>query len=204
MRDKTQLHPLLQHKLKVFLKRAEDKGYKVGIGECFRTVKEQNALYAKGRTTGGSIVTNAKGSTYSSQHQWGIAFDIYRNDGKGAYNESGDWFRKVAKIAKGCGLGWGGDWKSIVDKPHYYLKKWGSTTTELKRQYKNITNFKKTWTAKATYQTGTRIRKSKLPKSKVLTIIPQGMTCDVLAKTGKYTKVKFKDVTGYAKSKYLT
>ena len=39
-----------------------------------RTIKEQNDLYAIGRTTKGSKVTNAKGG--SSFHNFGIAFDI--------------------------------------------------------------------------------------------------------------------------------
>ena len=59
-----------------------------------------------------------KGSSYASQHQWGIAFDFYRNDGKGAYNESDRFFERVGAAGKSLGLGWGGDWNSLVDKPH--------------------------------------------------------------------------------------
>lgn len=145
MRNTTQLHPELQQKIVTFLKNCYKNGYKVKITECFRTVAEQDALYAKGRTASGSIVTNAKGSSYSSQHQWGVAFDICRNDGKGAYNDTDNWFKKVATIGKACGLGWGGDWKSPVDKPHFYLKDWGSTTSTLKKKYTSFDKFKKTW-----------------------------------------------------------
>ena len=53
-----------------------------------RSKAEQDALYAQGRTKKGSIVTNAKGSDYSSQHQWGIAFDIAINDKKLLYDEA--------------------------------------------------------------------------------------------------------------------
>lgn len=145
MRDTTQLHPELQKKIITFLTNCYKNGYKVKITECFRTVAEQDALYAKGRTTSGSIVTNAKGSSYSSQHQWGVAFDICRNDGTGAYNDTDKWFSKVATIGKACGLGWGGDWKSPVDKPHFYLKDWGSTTSKLKSTYTSFDKFKNTW-----------------------------------------------------------
>ena len=145
MRNTTQLHPELQQKIVTFLKNCYKNGYKVKITECFRTVAEQDALYAKGRTASGSIVTNAKGSSYSSQHQWGVAFDICRNDGTGAYNDTDSWFKKVGTIGKACGLGWGGDWKSPVDKPHFYLKDWGSTTSTLKKEYTSFDKFKKTW-----------------------------------------------------------
>lgn len=145
MRNTTQLHPDLQQKIVTFLKNCYKNGYKVKITECFRSVAEQDALYAKGRTQPGNIVTNAKGSSYSSQHQWGVAFDICRNDGKGAYNDSDNWFKNVATIGKSCGLGWGGDWKSPVDKPHFYLKDWGSTSTILRNRYDTFNNFKKDW-----------------------------------------------------------
>ena len=117
----------------------------VKLGECFRSVAEQDALYAKGRTKPGSIVTYAKGTSYSSMHQWGIAFDIIRNDGKGAYYDSDGWFSKVGKIGKALGLEWGGDWINPVDKPHFQLKQWGSTPAKLKQLYGSVENFKKTW-----------------------------------------------------------
>ena len=83
-RDVSQLHPELQQKIKLLQQKCKEAGIPIGIGECYRSVAEQDALYAQGRTKAGSIVTNAKGSSYSSQHQWYIAVDIYRNDGKGA------------------------------------------------------------------------------------------------------------------------
>ena len=43
------------------LAKCSAQGLAVGLGECFRTVAEQDALYAQGRTKPGSIVTNAKG-----------------------------------------------------------------------------------------------------------------------------------------------
>lgn len=144
-RDITMCHPRLQKLAAQLAKECKKQGLIIKIGECFRTVAEQDALYAQGRTTSGSIVTNAKGSSYSSQHQWGIAFDFFRNDGKGAYNESGDFFGRVGAIGKQLGLGWGGDWKSIVDKPHLYLPDWGSTTSKLRQLYGTPDKFKVTW-----------------------------------------------------------
>ena len=144
-RDITQCHPRLQAAATKLIAECAKRGIIIKIGECFRTVAEQDALYAQGRTKPGSIVTNAKGSSYSSQHQWGIAADFYRADGKGAYNEAGDYFNRVGAIAKQLGLAWGGDWKSIVDKPHVYLPDWGSGTNILKQQYGTPDKFKATW-----------------------------------------------------------
>ena len=144
-RDITLCHPELQEKAEKLVSACRGQGLLIGIGECFRTVAEQDALYAKGRTAPGSIVTNAKGSSYSSHHQWGTAFDIYRNDGTGAYNNNDGFFDLVGTIGVKIGLEWGGNWKSPVDKPHFQLPYWGSTTTMLKNIYGTPNEFKKTW-----------------------------------------------------------
>lgn len=145
MRDRTQLHPRLQSKIKELILKSTKAGLLIGIGECVRTVEEQDALYAQGRTEPGNIVTNAKGSTYSSMHQWGIAFDFYRNDGQGLYNDSDAFFRQVGKIGKSIGLEWGGDWTSPVDKPHFQLPDWGSTPAKLRAMYGTPEKFRSTW-----------------------------------------------------------
>lgn len=183
-RDITLCHPRLQELANQLVAEAAKQGLKVKIGECFRSVAEQDALYAQGRTTSGSIVTNAKGSSYSSMHQWGVAFDIIRNDGKGAYNDSDGWFTKVAKIGKSLGLEWGGDWTSPVDKPHYQLPDWGSTPTKLKVTYGNVDNFKKTWEKEVT---------EVLTKQKML-INGASKTVEAINRDG-YTYVKIRDLS---------
>ena len=153
MRNVSQLHPELQKKVVKLQKECLKAGIKIKIGECFRTEAEQNALYAKGRTTPGSIVTNARGNSYSSMHQWGVAFDFFLNidvdkDGKtsdDAFNNATKLFNKVGAIGKKLGLEWGGDWKSIKDLPHFQLPDWGSTTSQLKKKYGTFEKFKATW-----------------------------------------------------------
>lgn len=145
MRDTSQLHPTLQLKLENLIDKCEEAGLKIKITECLRTVVEQDDLYAQGRTKPGNIVTNAKGSTYSSMHMWGVAADFCRNDGKGAYDNSDGFFDKVGKIGQSIGLEWGGAWKSIVDKPHFQLPYWGSTTTVLRETYGVPELFFATW-----------------------------------------------------------
>ncbi len=173
MKDIKLCHPQLQIKAARLLEACEKQGLKIKIGETLRTRDEQDALYAQGRTKPGSIVTNAPGSSYSSYHQWGTAFDIYRNDGKGAYDESGDFFTRVGQIGKSVGLEWGGDWKSIVDKPHFQLPDWGSSTAGIKKKYGTPDVFMKTWIpvqpggAGAVWETKGRWKSGRRNKKKV-------------------------------------
>ncbi len=158
MRNITSLHPTLQKKAAQLKKKCKKQGISILFSECLRTKEEQDALYAQGRTVPGNIVTNAKGSTYSSQHQWGIAIDFYLNmdvNGDGnkkddAFNNSTQLFDQVGSIAKSIGLGWGGDWTSIKDRPHLYLPDWGSTTTKLKQLYGSPERFMATWESNIT------------------------------------------------------
>ena len=156
MRDTKQLYPELQDKAAALLALCAQNNIFIGIGECLRTVEEQNALYAKGRTTSGAKVTNCKGNSFSSMHQWGVAFDFYLKmdiDGDGktnddAYNDTTKMFKRVGELGRSLGLEWGGSWKSPVDKPHFQLPYWGSTAKKLKEQYGTPDKFFATWDKK--------------------------------------------------------
>lgn len=199
--DRSLLHPQLDVKLGKLLDACKNKGIYLIITEGFRTVAQQDALYAKGRTAPGKIVTNAKGTSYSSQHQWGIAFDIAINDTKLLYDAAT--IKKVANLAKKIGLGWGGDWTSFKDTPHFYLKKWGSNTTKLKLLYKNPTNFRKKWKATVNKKNGLRLWKTKEKKNALLTI-PNGSVIDVIyKKTVGPAKVRYMGNVGFVVKKYL-
>ena len=92
MRDIALCHPRMQKIAAQWITACKAEGINVAISETLRTAAEQDALYAKGRTKPGNIVTNAKGSSYRSQHQWGIAFDFYLKmdvDGVGVLPQSG-------------------------------------------------------------------------------------------------------------------
>lgn len=87
----------------------------------FRSFEEQDKLYAKGRTRPGRRVTNARGG--ESFHNYGVAADIAFYDEKGtiSWPEDGDYAKlwtRYGEHAKKQGLEWGGDWKSITDRPH--------------------------------------------------------------------------------------
>lgn len=201
--DRSKLHPWLNYKLTLLLNQCEKKGIYLIITQGFRSKAEQDSLYAQGRTKPGNIVTNAKGNDYSSQHQWGIAFDIAIND-KNIYDSNK--IKKVAKIAKSnkVGLAWGGDWVSPVDMPHFYLDKWGDTPSKLKSTYGNFDNFKKTWTRKVSgaNEKGIRI----FGKNKITVLkkgLKNGTKVNVMYVKGNWVKVEYKGAVGYCKAKYL-
>lgn len=216
MRDITMCHPQLQEFASKLLIECAKQGLVIKIGECFRTVAEQEALYAQGRTEPGQKVTNARGTSYSSQHQWGIAFDFYRADGKGAYYNDDRFFQKVGAIGKSIGLGWGGDWKSPVDMPHLYLPYWGSTTTKLKNQYGNVEAFKKTWgnyTSVTPAQTTGGLDMASLPTVKqgakgspvkALQILLNGNGCDCGTADGIAGSKTYNAIVAYQKKVGLT
>ncbi len=101
--------PTPQRIASAWIKACATEGISVAIGETLRTVAEQDALYAQGRTKPGNKVTNARGSSYSSQHQWGIAFDFYLKmdiDGDGstsddAFNDSTGMFKRRRNWRRG-------------------------------------------------------------------------------------------------------
>ncbi|WP_425423390.1 M15 family metallopeptidase [Shimazuella kribbensis] len=121
------LHPEVQSAMEQWMRNVEKKGITIKIVEGFRSIEEQNELYAQGRTKPGQKVTNAKGG--QSYHNYGLAIDFaildkeqlswdIKKDG----NENGvaDW-DEVVREAKKLGFSWGGDWKGFKDYPHLQM-----------------------------------------------------------------------------------
>ncbi len=144
-RDKTLLHPELQEIAIEFEEKCKKAGLNVLITETFRTKQEQEALYAKGRTAPGNIVTNCKYP--SSPHCWGVAFDFCRNVRGREYDDSDGFFKRCGEIGKSLGLFWGGDFRSFVDKPHLELTKYlpNNSAKTLQAQYGTPENFIASW-----------------------------------------------------------
>lgn len=128
------LHPALREEIYATIEAVEaafPPNVKVRIVQGLRTIDEQNALFAQGRTKEGQIVTNARGGT--SYHNYGLAFDfaiMYDKDNNGSFETlswdvnydfdkdgHADW-QEVVQAFKAKGYDWGGDWKSIKDDPH--------------------------------------------------------------------------------------
>jgi peptidoglycan LD-endopeptidase CwlK len=167
MRDKVSeqrvalLHPKVRDEVGYLILKAEaglPANLAIRIVQGLRTIQEQDALYSKGRTTPGPIVTNARGG--SSYHNYGLAIDfaiLVDKDGNGTYDELSwdikkdidkdgvaDWL-EVVKIFEAAGWEWGGKWSSIKDYPHVQ-KTFGHTWKELlakhiKAQFITGTNY---------------------------------------------------------------
>ena len=103
-------------------------GIRLRISQGLRTIKEQDDLYAQGRTRPGKIVTNAKGG--DSFHNYGLAIDVVIINPNGTAN----WSRlsaDVVRIAAQEGFEWGGNWRTFKDYPHFQMT-FGQTIEQLK------------------------------------------------------------------------
>jgi peptidoglycan LD-endopeptidase CwlK len=122
------LVPKAQEKAREFLQKVRDAGINARIIGGTRTFAEQDALFALGRTKPGKIVTNARGGF--SNHNFGVAWDIGIFEGTKFLGES-KLYDKAGEIGKSIGLQWGGDFNSIIDKPHFQCKT-GKTLAQLR------------------------------------------------------------------------
>jgi len=129
------LHPLIRAEVQTLVDKINSsvlKGnVKMVVTQGLRTFAEQDKLYAQRPK-----VTNAKGG--QSIHNYGLAFDFCLADGGKLIWDTNkdfdgdkipDWM-EVVKVFKDAGYAWGGDFKSIVDKPHFE-KTFGHTWQQL-------------------------------------------------------------------------
>jgi peptidoglycan L-alanyl-D-glutamate endopeptidase CwlK len=128
-RDIEDLHPRLRLLCRNFLTLTRNEDIGTFLTCTYRSVAEQDELFAQGHTAPGRIVTNAKGGQSAHNHTENgapaaLAFDIaIRNTS----NSSLNWdthhphWKWVGEIGKSLGLTWGGDWR-IRDYPHFELK----------------------------------------------------------------------------------
>jgi peptidoglycan L-alanyl-D-glutamate endopeptidase CwlK len=124
----TGLHPIVFAKQNELIAQTGKAGIKILISDGFRSSEEQDAIYAKGRTTEGKVVTQVQGG--HSYHNYGLAIDfaLYTKKGEvvwdmeydGNKNGQPDWMEVVA-IAKQLGFSWGGDWNNFPDYPHLQM-----------------------------------------------------------------------------------
>lgn len=114
---------------------AQCMGYDYFAISGHRDEAEQNAIYAKGRTGPGKIVTNAR-YPYSN-HNYGIALDfgVFKN---GTYvdslkpSQSERVHRSVSQLCKNYLIDWGGHWK-FQDFPHFEVRTGLTIDEKIKR-----------------------------------------------------------------------
>jgi peptidoglycan L-alanyl-D-glutamate endopeptidase CwlK len=119
------LVPAMQTKAREFAGRMAEIGIPFMFTCTRRTQKEQDELWAQGRTKPGNKVT----WTRNSKHVNGSAFDIaILSDGQPTWelkvsvndNDVGDYY-EAGQIGESIGLEWGGRWRS-PDYPHFQLR----------------------------------------------------------------------------------
>jgi len=115
------LHPKARDTFRAFIEEAEaELGIALRITTGYRTIAEQDVLYAQGRTTVGDIVTNAKGG--QSFHNYGLAVDLCRLSDDLKHVQWSFDMAQLKPIAAKHGIEWGGDWKHFKDYPHFELR----------------------------------------------------------------------------------
>ncbi|PZT56163.1 M15 family metallopeptidase [Paenibacillus silvae] len=135
----TGLHPVVAENEGVLVRMAARRGINVVITHGYRSVAEQDALFAQGRSASGNIVTNARGG--ESYHNYGLAIDFALRTPEGDIvwdmerddngNGKADWI-EVVDLAKDMGFTWGGDWTDFPDYPHLQMD-FGLSIRDLKR-----------------------------------------------------------------------
>lgn len=123
-RNLDELLPTAASVAKEWLKRCTQDGVQVLVYCTYRSIDEQAALYAEGRTTPGRIRTKAKPG--ASWHNWRRAWDAVP-----MINGKPDWscnlmdephWQVMANHARELGIEWGGDWPRFKDCVHFQYR----------------------------------------------------------------------------------
>jgi peptidoglycan LD-endopeptidase CwlK len=117
------IYPVLAHKIKQIAAQLEDEGILIRVTQALRTIEEQDALYAQGRTAPGSIVTNCPGG--HSYHNFGLAVDCVPSVPGDSYipdwNAEHPTWKRMEELGAALGLTVGAQWRSFPDAPHFQL-----------------------------------------------------------------------------------
>jgi peptidoglycan L-alanyl-D-glutamate endopeptidase CwlK len=120
-RDINDLTPEAAQKCRAFLAAAEAKlaplGLRLLVTCTYRSQKEQDALYALGRTTPGKIVTWTRRSVHTKRRAWDV---VFQNIKTGRLVWDGPW-DELGKIAADLDITWGGAWPRCKDRPHFQM-----------------------------------------------------------------------------------
>lgn len=131
-RDVKDLDPKLQVLCQQWIGECHAQEINVFLTETYRSEEDQDADYAKGRTSPGHIITNAQGGesphnctledgTPSSQ---AFDFGIKGPDGILDWNPQDSAWQIAIAIGIKLGLTSGSTWHSIKDYPHMELPDW--------------------------------------------------------------------------------
>lgn len=107
-RSLNDLHPAVKALAEEFVAKCALHNIDILIYCTYRSGREQDELYAQGRTKPGNVVTNAYAG--QSYHNWRCAFDwVPIVGGKPQWNDKA-LYLKAGLIAEAVGLEWAGRW----------------------------------------------------------------------------------------------
>jgi peptidoglycan L-alanyl-D-glutamate endopeptidase CwlK len=122
-REISSLHPYVASLCNKLIDLSKNEGIKIIITSTLRDSEYQRYLYEK--------VPGSTNTPLIGAHGFGLAFDVVPIvNGKAVWNNQGLW-NKIGALGKSLGLEWGGDWKSIIDKPHFQYTQ-GLNSAELR------------------------------------------------------------------------
>lgn len=147
------VNPQLANRVRLMAAELRAQGIDIIVTSGLRTHAQQTALYAQGRESLSRVnelrriagwgpisasenrgrVTNARAG--SSLHNYGLAVDVVPLvNGQPNWNVGNDVWNRIGAAGKRQGMEWGGDFTSIVDKPHFQMTG-GRSVSDLNRQY---------------------------------------------------------------------
>ena len=115
------LHPRVRPFARALIEKAAGKGIIIKVTSGTRSFAEQDQLFAQRPK-----VTNARGGF--SNHNFGIAIDITIFKGSTDPEQAktpvfeSPLYKVIGALGTDLGLEWGGNWKTIVDEPHFQLR----------------------------------------------------------------------------------
>jgi peptidoglycan L-alanyl-D-glutamate endopeptidase CwlK len=114
------VHPELASRVRAVAAALAQGGINIEVVQGLRTIAEQDALFAQGRTKPGLVVTRARGG--QSNHNYGLAVDVVPfTGGKPQWDAPNSVWVAIGAEGGKQGLEWGGSWKKFIDKPHLQL-----------------------------------------------------------------------------------
>jgi peptidoglycan L-alanyl-D-glutamate endopeptidase CwlK len=117
-RSLDELLPPVRQRVDQFLADCKNHGIDLLVTSTYRDIESQDALYAQGRTTPGSIVTGARGG--HSFHNFRCAVDVVPVvSGKPVWDARNPVWEKIGSLGKLAGLDWAGDWKTFKEMAHF-------------------------------------------------------------------------------------
>ena len=125
-RSLADLAPHVRAMAEQLLADATEAGIPLAVTCTRRSAAEQTARYDQGRVTPGPIVTRAPAGY--SYHEFGLALDVVPTELLSLKNwgdtpehrvRANELWARVGAIGKALGFRWGGDFPTLVDRPHF-------------------------------------------------------------------------------------